>query len=219
MPSTEHSEAKIASILMSIGAVSLNPTSPYTWASGLLSPIYCDNRLLLGHPEERNEVIKSFTSVLEAHQLEADLIAGTATAGIPHAAWLAQRLDLPMVYVRPKPKSHGRMNQVEGPIHAGQSAIIIEDLISTGMSSIGAVRALVEEGVKVISVLAIFSYQLDQAFEKFESAGVSLHTLCTFETLLQVAADENRITERELAALQNWRADPDGWSDAQKNRE
>ena len=213
MPTPPTSES-IASILLSIGAVSLNTNAPYTWASGIQSPVYCDNRLLMGYPEQRKSVTEGFRHLLELHKIEADIIAGTATAGIPHASWLADEVGLPMVYVRSKPKEHGRLNQIEGPIEAGKSAIIIEDLISTGKSSIAAVRALVEAGVKVKAVLAIFSYGFDQATEAFDSAGVPHFVLTSFDTLIECAVQEDRLASQELETLQAWRKNPLAWSDA-----
>ena len=207
----------IASLLLSIGAVSLNPQHPYSWASGLKSPVYCDNRLLLGYPEGRKQVISGFQNLLVEHSIETDIIAGTATAGIPHAAWLAHEVDLPMVYVRSKPKEHGRRNQIEGPIEAGKSAVIIEDLISTGKSSIAAVRAVVEAGVKVKAVLAIFSYGFDQSAEAFSSAGVPFHVLTSFDTLIQVAVSEDRLKSDQLDTLRTWSRDPHAWSERYNN--
>ena len=214
-PSKVPIEESIASTLLSIGAVSLKPYEPFTWASGLLSPVYCDNRLIMGYPEARKLVVKGFQDLLNQHDLAPELIAGTATAGIPHAAWLAHEANLPMVYIRSKAKEHGRMNQVEGPIHAGQTAIIIEDLISTGKSSINAVKVLVEEGVKVLAVFAIFTYGFGLAQEAFESAGVPFHTLTSYEQLLQVAVQEKRLEPEDLEVLRAWRNDPQSWSDSQ----
>lgn len=202
----------VASTLLSIGAVSLNPHAPYTWASGLKSPVYCDNRLLLGYPEKRAAVIQAFKAILDNSPLDPDIIAGTATAGIPHAAWLAHETQLPMVYVRSKAKEHGRQNQIEGPIKDGQTAIIIEDLISTGKSSIAAVRAIVEAGVKVKAVLAIFSYGFTLAEEAFASAGVPYYTLTTFQDLLDVAVKEGRLDHGDVNTLQDWSKDPQAWS-------
>ena len=210
MPSLSES---VASTLLSIGAVSLSPQDPYTWASGLRSPVYCDNRLIMGYPEKRELIIQGFQELLEANNIKPDLIAGTATAGIPHASWLAHQVKLPMVYVRSKAKEHGRKNQIEGPIEAGQSAVIIEDLISTGKSSIAAVRAVVEAGAKVDAVLAIFSYGFELATEAFESASVPHFVLTTFDTLLQVAIKEGRLAPDDQQTLQSWRADPQAWSD------
>lgn len=210
------SEESIASILLDIEAVSLQPHKPFTWASGLHSPVYCDNRLLMGYPEARRTVVRGFEHLIYEHQHTPDLIAGTATAGIPHAAWLADRMALPMVYVRSKPKMHGRLNQVEGRIQAGQSAVIVEDLISTGKSSIGAVKALVEEGVKVLAVVAIFSYGFEVAREAFQSASVPFYTLTSYDTLLRVAHDKNLLDQNDLDILRVWRDDPQAWSESHR---
>jgi len=167
----------------------------------------------MGYPEKREIIIQGFRDLLDTHSIKPDLIAGTATAGIPHASWLAHETKLPMVYVRSKAKEHGRKNQIEGPIEAGQSAVIIEDLISTGKSSIAAVRAVVEAGAKVDAVLSIFSYGFDLAAEAFESASVPQFVLTTFDTLLQVAIKEGRLAPDDQQTLQSWRADPQAWSD------
>lgn len=206
-------EERIASILLSIGAVSLNPASPYTWASGLKSPIYCDNRLLMGYPAARAAVTEGFMDLLTARSLKYDVLAGTATAGIPHAAWLAQVTEMPMVYVRSKPKGHGRQNQIEGPLEAGQSVVVIEDLISTGKSSVAAVRALQEAGAEVKHVLAIFSYGFQDATNMFEDAGVPFDTLTNFETLIMVAEREGRLPAAELETMRAWRVNPRKWSE------
>ena len=204
----------VASILLSIGAVSLSPHAPFTWASGMRSPVYCDNRLILGYPDKRVHVIQGFKQLMNEKKVSPDIIAGTATAGIPHAAWLAHEVQLPMVYVRSKPKEHGRKNQIEGPIEAGQTAVIVEDLISTGQSSLSAVRALVKEGVKVKAVIAIFSYGFDQAFEAFDSAGVPYYPLTTYSTLIEVAIREGMLDPEDNDTLQAWRAHPQSWSDS-----
>lgn len=206
-------EESIASILLRIGAVSLRPSVPYTWASGLRSPIYCDNRLLLGYPPERRTVIRGFATLLDEHGLTPDLIAGTATAGIPHAAWLAHEKDLPMVYVRPEAKKHGQGNRIEGPVRAGQSVILLEDLISTGASSRGAAATLQQAGLYVQAVLAIFSYGFEEARKAFASIQTPYHTLTTFDTLLRVAIRQGRLKHQELKTLETWRADPVAWSD------
>ncbi|MFK7848082.1 MAG: orotate phosphoribosyltransferase [Rhodothermales bacterium] len=209
-------EEQIASSLLSIGAVSLNPKNPYTWASGLRSPIYCDNRMIMGYPDVRASVTAGFVSAMEKSALDCDVLAGTATAGIPHAAWLAHATRLPMVYVRSTAKAHGRKNQIEGPVKAGQSTIVIEDLISTGKSSIAAVHALQAEGVHVHAVLAIFSYGFDEATTVFDTAGVPFYTLTTFQTLLKVAEAEGQLAAHELETMQKWRESPRAWSEAFK---
>ena len=207
-------ESEIASSLLSIGAVSLKPQDPFTWASGLRSPIYCDNRMVMGYPEVRAMVTAGFADVLASSALQYDVIAGTATAGIPHAAWLAYATEKPMVYVRSKPKGHGRKKQIEGPVNAGDTAVVIEDLISTGKSSIAAVEALQAAGVKVTLVLAIFSYGFESAAEVFKSAGIPFQTLTNFETLISIAEKEGVLREDELATMQRWRLDPKAWSAA-----
>ena len=218
MTSFENHEASIASVLLSIGAVSLQPSAPFTWTSGLRSPIYCDNRMLMGYPAERAQVTQAFVSVLESMSFHPDLIAGTATAGIPHAAWLAHATDLPMIYVRSSAKEYGRKKQVEGPVASGQSAIIIEDLVSTGKSSIGVVKALVEEGIKVRAVFSIFTYGFAHAQAAFDAASVPFYSLTNFTTLLEVAHQEHRISEQEYSALRDWHRDPEAWSHSFSNK-
>lgn len=207
-------EEQLASSLLSIGAVSLSPQNPYTWASGLRSPIYCDNRMIMGYPDVRASVTAGFVSAIEASGLTCDVLAGTATAGIPHAAWLAHTTQLPMVYVRSAAKAHGRKNQIEGPVTSGQSTIVIEDLISTGKSSIAAVHALQAEGVHVNAVLAIFSYGFDEAATVFNTAGVPFQTLTNFQTLLKVAEADGHLKPHELETMQKWRRNPRAWSEA-----
>ena len=201
----------LAADLLDIEAVLLRPEAPFTWSSGLQSPIYCDNRLTMAHPRIRRAIRDGFAACIEAHGLSFDVIAGTATAGIPHAAWLAERLGAPMAYIRSSAKGHGRENQIEGRIAAGQQVLVIEDLVSTGGSALDAVAAVRAAGAEVPAVLAIFSYGLDAAAEAFAEAHVPLHTLTDFPTLLQVAVARGALSEDELSTLQNWRRDPEGW--------
>ena len=208
---------RIAEDLIDIGAVSFSADHPFKWASGIFSPIYCDNRMTLGYPAVRRRIRDAFVSVLRSEGLQPDVLAGTATAGIPHAAWLAEALDLPMVYVRSKPKEHGRGSQIEGPLEAGQTVIVIEDLISTGGSSITVVEALRRAGARVLAVCGIFSYGLDEATRAFAVADVALHTLTDFHHLLQVAKERGSIDEAEATSVAEWRADPRKWS--QRRRE
>ena len=210
------SPAFFASELLRIKAVSLSPQKPFTWASGLRSPIYCDNRMTMGHPALRTAIAKAFAAHIEAVGWEADVIAGTATAGIPHAAWLAQVCNMPMAYVRSKAKAHGRQNQIEGPLSAGQRVVLVEDLISTGMSSMAAVDGLVEAEAKVAGVVAIFSYGFPSAHARFASAGIPLHTLTSFDTLVKVAQKNGLIEAADLDTLKAWQADPKVWSDRQE---
>ena len=201
----------IAGALLDIGAVMLRPGEPFTWASGLKSPIYCDNRLILGYPNIREQTTAGFVECFQKNRLNPDVIAGTATAGIPHAAWLAHELHLPMIYVRSKPKEHGRGNQIEGPVEPGQTAVVIEDLVSTGKSSIAAVDALQKAGLEVQGVVAIFSYGFDAATRAFEENQVPYFALSNYETLTRVAAERGSLSPEDLASLEAWRADPDGW--------
>lgn len=203
---------RIASDLLALGAVILSPDAPFTWASGLRSPIYCDNRLTLSTPAVRDHIAEGFARIVAEQGFEPDVVVGTATAGIAHAAWLADRLTLPMAYVRSKPKGHGRGNQIEGRVEEGQRVVLVEDLVSTGGSSVAAVEALRQAGAEVAAVLAIFSYGLDASRDAFEEADVPLHTLTDYGTLLDVAAAEGRLDEEARAVLRAWRADPQSWS-------
>lgn len=200
----------IAAELLTIGAVQLRPDEPFTWASGIRAPIYTDNRLTLGYPSLRRSLSHAFSELIRAHALRADLVAGTATAGIPHAAWLADRLDLPMVYVRGKAKEHGKGNQIEGPFQPGQHAVIVEDLISTGGSSLAAVEALRAVGVEGDAVLAIFTYNMKKAREAFDAAGISVFTITDFDALVDVATETKRLSPTQRTALLSWRDEVGG---------
>ena len=204
----------VASRLLSIGAVTLAPDDPFTWASGLRAPIYCDNRLTMSYPPVRQALTEGFMTRLHEHGLRPEAIVGTATAGIPHAAWLADRLDLPMAYVRSAPKGHGRGNRIEGRVEKGQRVVVVEDLISTGGSSLSVVEALREAGVEVEALLAIFSYGLPGTAERFAEAGVPFHTLTDFDALAAAAEDEGRISAAAAESLQAWRRAPQAWSEA-----
>ncbi|MCF6094769.1 orotate phosphoribosyltransferase [Microaerobacter geothermalis] len=199
---------QVARDLLSIKAVALSPKEPYTWSSGIKSPIYCDNRLTLSYPEIRDRIASGLVQLIQEKYPEAEVIAGTATAGIPHAAWVAQKMNLPMIYVRSKAKSHGRENQIEGVLKEGQRVVVIEDLISTGGSSLTAVQAIREAGGKVLGVAAIFTYLLDAAEEAFRDAGIPYATITDYDALMKVAVDENRISTDELELLRVWRQDP-----------
>ncbi|HLT45800.1 MAG TPA: orotate phosphoribosyltransferase [Rubricoccaceae bacterium] len=211
MPPTDAPREAVARDLLRIGAVLLRPDDPFTWASGLRSPIYCDNRLTLSEPAVRRRLTDGFLAVLDREGLAPDVIAGTATAGIPHAAWLADRLELPMVYVRASAKGHGRGNQIEGRLDEGARVVLVEDLVSTGGSSLAAVEALRAAGAEVRAVVAVFSYGLGRAEAAFRAAGVPLFTLTDYDTLLDVARAEGRLDDNALAALRAWREDPEGW--------
>lgn len=200
----------LASGLLDAGAVRLSPRSPFTWASGLKSPIYCDNRQLLAFPELRRAIRDALAE--RATELKPTLIAGTSTAGIPWAALVADALDLPMAYVRPEPKKHGMGRQVEGPHADGHRVLLLEDLISTGGSSIKCVEALRREDAEVLEVLALFSYGLPQAEEAFRIAKVPLRVLATFEELIQRAREQHLLEPQDLESLAQWRLDTVAWS-------
>lgn len=202
---------ELAASLLDIGAVVLSPNNPFTWASGLKSPIYCDNRTTLGFPDLRNTIAAAFHETIVDNQLKPESIAGTATAGIPHASILATRMDLPMCYVRSSAKTHGRKNIIEGPLAPGTSVVIVEDLVSTGMSSLRAVSAVREAECPVEAVLSIFTYALPAAQQAFESDGVALFSLTDYNALLDVAIARETITSDEYDMLKSWRSDPAAW--------
>jgi orotate phosphoribosyltransferase len=202
----------VARDLLSVGAVDLRPNEPFTWASGLLSPIYCDNRLTLGEPGVRRRLTDAFAERVKGGETTPDVVAGTATAGIPHAAWLADRLALPLIYVRSSAKEHGRGNRIEGRLREGSSVVLVEDTISTGGSALSAVAALREAGARVISVLAIFDYAFPRARAAFAEAGVEVQALATYDDLLAEARAAGLVTDDDLSTLARWRSDPAGWA-------
>lgn len=208
MPELNHIAGQIAASLLEIGAVALRPHQPFTWTSGIQSPIYCDNRLTMSYPPVRDLIAESFASIIREVYPETEVIAGTATAGIPHAAFVAQKLGLPMIYIRDKAKGHGKENQIEGLLKPGQKVMVIEDLISTGGSSLKAALAVREAGAEPLAVLAIFSYQLDKASSAFAEAGIPLQTLSNFSVLIETAAEQGSIKPEDLELLQSWRKDP-----------
>lgn len=202
---------QIAKLLLEIKAVTINVKEPFRYTSGIISPIYTDNRLIISYPDKRQIIIDAFLNLIKTSQLKFDVVAGTATAGIPHAAWIAQALQKPMVYVRAKSKEHGRKNQIEGHIAAGQTALVIEDLISTGGSSVNAGIVLREAGAVVNDCLAIFTYQLPEAEQKFAAAKIHCHTLTNFKTLLQVAEQLHYIDSQEKNEAAQWNQSPAEW--------
>ncbi|AIQ60188.1 orotate phosphoribosyltransferase [Paenibacillus borealis] len=208
MSPLENKSEQVARYLLEIGAVALRPQEPFTWTSGIKSPIYCDNRLTLSFPVVRNYIAEAFAELIRTSYPDAEVIAGTATAGIPHAAWVADKLGLPMAYIRDKAKGHGKQNQIEGLIAPGQKVIVIEDLISTGGSSIKAAQAVQEAGGVPLAVLAIFSYELDRAVDAFTAADIPLQSLSNYSTLIDVALAQGTIAESDVALLQSWRKDP-----------
>ncbi|MDF2945921.1 MAG: orotate phosphoribosyltransferase [Bacillales bacterium] len=199
---------KIAKNLLEIGAVCLEPNNPFTWASGIKSPIYCDNRLTLSYPDTRNLIKNELAKMIESIFPEADIIAGTATAGIPHAALVADYLELPMVYVRSSAKEHGKGNQIEGKVVQGQKVVLVEDLLSTGGSSIKCVKALRDAGCTVLGIISIFSYQLPILEENLSGNNIEAFSLCNYTTLLEVAIRDGHIEQKELEKLSNWRKNP-----------
>jgi len=202
---------KTAAHLLQINAIKLKPENPFTWASGWKSPIYCDNRILLSHSSVRNyiklEIAKQVTSIYGA----PDVIAGVATGAIGIGALVADVLNLPFIYVRPEPKSHGRKNQIEGFLEEGQKVVVIEDLISTGNSSLNAVKALLAAGANVQGMFAIFSYGFDTATQNFKNADVQLHTLSNYDFLIEGASETKKIENYQLQTLQEWRKNPSAW--------
>jgi len=202
---------EIAIQLLQIGAVSLSPSAPFTWASGIKSPIYCDNRLTLAYPVVRSMIAEGLVSLIRTHFPNVEVIAGTATAGIPHAAWTSDRLHLPMCYVRSQAKGHGKGKQIEGKVENGQKVVVVEDLISTGGSSLSAVRALREAGCNVLGVVAIFTYGLEKGKQAFQDEHIPVYTLTDYDTLIEAAVGLGVVTEQELATLRAWRNEPETW--------
>ena len=201
----------IAALLLKSKAVILEPKNPFTWASGWQSPIYCDNRVTLSYPEIRDYIKDAFAKVIQAHLPGPELIAGVATGAIAQGALVADALDLPMVYVRASAKEHGRKNLVEGRMIPGQKVVVVEDLISTGGSSLKAVEALREAGAEVLGMVAIFSYGFELAADNFRKADVSLHTLTNYHILIETALKSGAIQQDQVEMLQQWRKDPSIW--------
>lgn len=201
----------IAKALLEIEAVTLQPTNPFTWTSGIKSPIYCDNRLTMSYPEVRKKIAQAFAEKIKEQYPEVEVIAGTATAGIPHAAWVAEELDLPMVYIRSSAKQHGKAKQIEGSFSAGAKMVVIEDLISTGGSVIEAVRAAEQEEASVLGVAAIFTYQLPKGEENFSIQNIQVHTISNYDCLLEVALDMGYIEKQDMRILEEWKENPENW--------
>ncbi|MGH1782943.1 orotate phosphoribosyltransferase [Enterococcus gallinarum] len=208
---TEISKA-IAKDLLTIEAVFLRPNEPFTWASGIKSPIYCDNRMTMSYPAVRKAIASGLAAQIKEHFPDVEVIAGTATAGIPHAAWVADILDLPMVYIRSKAKDHGKGNQIEGRITEGQKMVVIEDLISTGGSVLEACEAAAREGANVLGVAAIFTYELPQGLNNFEKAQLPLVTLTNYSTMIDTALEMDYIGKEDIALLQQWKQSPQTWA-------
>lgn len=198
-------EGKLAKDLLAIQAVALRPNDYFTWTSGIKSPIYCDNRITMSYPSIRREIAAGMVEVIKEKYPAVEVIAGTATAGIPHAAWVSELLDLPMIYVRDSAKKHGKTNQIEGRVLEGQKVVIIEDLISTGLSSLKVAKALREAEAEVLGIVAIFSYELTKAHGAFSQAGVEYITLTNYPVLVKEAVDSEYINQEDVEKLLEWR--------------
>ena len=207
----ESIEKIVAKQLLDIKAVKLNPENPFTWASGWKSPIYCDNRKVLSYPSARKVVYEAFVEVIKKNFKDVDVIAGVATGAIAYGMMVAEVLGLPYVYVRPKPKDHGTGSQVEGDLPANARVVVVEDLISTGGSSLAAVDALQKAGANVLGMVAIFTYNFIKSRRAFENANIELHTLSHYEALLETAVEENYIKPEYLDILKEWRINPEIW--------
>ena len=202
---------KCAEFLLQIKAIKLEPTNPFTWASGLKSPIYCDNRKTLSYPEIRTYIRQELAGIVKQHYSDAEVVAGVATGAIAQGALVAQELGLPFVYVRSEEKKHGLENLIEGVISAGQKVVVIEDLVSTGKSSLKAVEALRNAGCLVQGMTSIFTYELPVATQRFEESKVDLVSVTNYSTLIEFAQQHNLITEEQKSLLKKWREDPENW--------
>jgi len=205
-------DRKLAAGLLKIGAVMLRPDSPFTWASGWKSPIYCDNRRILSDPGLRSMVASTLAAEAVSRFPEAEIVAGVATGAIAHGVLAADRMGKPFVYVRPKPKDHGTGSQIEGVLPQGAKVVVIEDLVSTGMSSLAAVDALRKAGAEVLGMLAVFTYGFDVAAERFAAAGVPLATLSNYDALIDEATSAGLVRPSDSETLRKWRLDPEGWN-------
>ncbi|MDG1262224.1 MAG: orotate phosphoribosyltransferase [Flavobacteriales bacterium] len=211
MNTKEESGLKVAEFLLQIKAIELSPDNPFTWASGWNSPIYCDNRKTLSYPAVRTHIRQEFVEQINENYGKPDVIVGVATGGIALGALVAQDMGLPFAYVRSSAKGHGLQNLIEGVVESGQTVVVVEDLISTGMSSLNAVKALEEAEVNVKGMVAIFSYGFDVARENFENAGVALKTLTDYDTMVKQALNSGFISEKQVDLLRNWRENPSEW--------
>ncbi|MEF3305573.1 orotate phosphoribosyltransferase [Paenibacillus sp. GYB003] len=204
-------DEQIAEALLETGAVALRPKQPFTWTSGMKSPIYCDNRITISHPSVRDLIALGFAETIRERYPQAEVLAGIATGGIPHAAFVAQKLNLPMIYVRDKAKGHGKENVIEGVVKPGQKVVMIEDLISTGGSSVKAAQAVRDAGADVLGVIAIFSYELEKAANNFAEANFEFGSLSNYSALIDVALKLGKIGADELELLKQWKTNPDGY--------
>lgn len=207
----EKTAGPIAEMLLGVEAIKLNIAKPFTWSSGWKSPIYCDNRLALSFPDVRTKVKAGLVDAVRMHFAQAEAVAGVATAGIPQGALVADALNLPFLYVRPKPKDHGMENLIEGKVTRGQKVVVVEDLVSTGGSSLKSVQALKDAGFEVLGMICIFNYGFDVATKNFADAGVSLVSLSDYSHLINFALEKKYISDNELISLKAWRVDPATW--------
>lgn len=208
----EQTAAKVAEFLLQIKAIKLQPNTPFTWASGILSPIYCDNRITLSYPQIRTFIRQSLVKSIESNYGSPDLIAGVATGGIPQGVLVAEEMELPFVYVRPSSKGHGLKNLIEGRVEEGQSCVVVEDLVSTGKSCLNAVASLRKAGVNVKGVVSVFTYGLIAAEQSFKKEKCILNTLCNYEVLIENALAKGYIKEKDIGELIAWKRDPAVWA-------
>jgi orotate phosphoribosyltransferase len=207
----EEMKVEVAKQLLEINTIKIQPEAPFTWASGWKAPIYCDNRKVLSFPVTREFICNQFTKLVREKYPNAEVIAGVATGAIAHGVLVAQALNLPFIYIRSKPKGHGLENLIEGDLQPAAKVVIIEDLVSTGSSSLAAAEAVKNYGAEVLGMLAIFTYNFPQASNNFEAAGIELSTLSDYNTLLKIAHQEGEITNEQLESLNNWRKNPEVW--------
>ena len=204
-------KSQTAELLIKLKAIKLNPSDPFIWASGLKSPIYCDNRILLSDPKSRNIIANYFSEIIKNKYYDVEVIAGVATGAIGIGILVAQKLNLPFIYVRPEAKKHGRKNQIEGKISENQKIVVIEDLISTGKSSLNAVKALRESNLEVMGMVAIFTYGFNKSIENFEKNKVDLDTLSDYNELIKKATEIKYVKEKDSETLKKWNEDPENW--------
>jgi len=204
-------QLEVTKKLLEINTIKIQPSSPFTWASGWLSPIYCDNRKILSYPETRTFICDQFVRIIKEKYPQVEVIAGVATGAIAHGALVAEKMGLPFIYVRSKPKDHGLENLIEGDLKVGQKVVIIEDLVSTGGSSLKAAEALSDFGGNILGMLAIFTYDFPVATENFNKAGIELNTLSNYQTLINLALEMGEVDEDEMESLQSWRKNPSVW--------
>ena len=205
-------KSQTAELLLKLKAIKLNPSDPFVWTSGWKSPIYCDNRILLSDPKSRNIIANYFSEIIKSKYNDVQVIAGVATGAIGIGILVAQKLNLPFIYVRPEAKKHGRKNQIEGKISENQKIVVIEDLISTGKSSLNAVKALRESNLEVMGMVAIFTYGFNKSIENFEKNKIDLDTLCDYNELIKKATEIKYVSKKDSETLKKWNEDPENWN-------